>query len=110
MRLLCIMLMMLILPYKADGAILWAPQAAVSSIYPDGSGYAFIVNVGSIGGTCSGSVTTRFFLPMTDPNYEAKVATLMTAFSLGAPVAVAYDDTTLGSCAVRADRIQVYRS
>lgn len=99
----------LLLSVPAEGAFVWSTSRTVINLYPEDQGLTFFVDGPTIGGSCSGTTNTRMQILTSDPNYNAKVSAVMLAFSGQFRIQVAYDDTTLGDCAVRVNRVQVIR-
>lgn len=105
----CLCLSLVLFSIPAEAAIVWSTPRNVINIYPENTGLTFFVDGETIGGTCSGTTNTRMQILTSDSNYDAKVSAVMLAFSGQYRIYVAYDDTTLGSCSVRVNRVQVIR-
>jgi hypothetical protein len=86
----------------------WAQERKVTSLYPHAMGFTFVlsgtrVNIGS---PCENN---RMVLPLSAPNYDAIVSSIVTAFSSGYVIDVAYDASSITSCETIANRVVVYR-
>lgn len=86
----------------------WALERKVSSLYPHANGFTFVlsgdrVNVGS---PCEAN---RMILPLSSPNYDAIVSSIITAFTSGYAIDAAYDASSITSCETVVNRVVVYR-
>ena len=83
----------------------WSPTRNISSVYPYDSGLIFVLSGTAF--TTNSTCTNRFAIDVNDSNYNTKVATLLTAYSLGTAIRVVYDDT-YSDCNVPVNRFVGY--
>ena len=86
----------------------WAQERKVISLYPHANGFTFVLSGArvNIGSPCD---SNRMILPLSAPNYEAIVSSIMTAFTAGYAIDVAYDSASITSCDTIVNRVVVYR-
>lgn len=99
---------LVLMPHAARAQDSWAQERKVTSLYPHAAGFAFVLSGArvNIGSPCEAN---RMILPLTAPNYDAIVSSIMTAFSSGYAIDVAYDASSITNCETIANRVIVYR-
>lgn len=93
---------------SASAAVGWDVQwRKISMLYPVTWGFVmFTTGTPEINptGVCE---KNRVGVRTDHPNYEVLVASLLTAYTAGHEVMIAFDDTTLGSCDLIIDRVKI---
>jgi hypothetical protein len=86
----------------------WAQERKVTSLYPHAGGFTFVLSGPrvTVGSPCE---PNRMILPLSAPNYDAIVSSIVTAFSSGYVLDVAYDASTITACDTVVNRVVVYR-
>jgi hypothetical protein len=99
---------LVVLALPAAAAEFWTGNTTVSRLYPQATGGMLFLTVyaNSAASTCDSG--RRWLLPMTAPNYNAQVASLLLAFSQGLPVNLHVPDQA-PNCAPEIDRFTVDR-
>ncbi|MEP2990303.1 MAG: hypothetical protein ABJN65_01010 [Parasphingorhabdus sp.] len=83
----------------------WSSNRKITAIYPTASSFVFYL--GGLAISAAGCELNRFALPVTSANYDAKISVLITAFAGQKNVRVNYDDSTVPSCQIVANRMIV---